>query len=658
MNLRQTLLALLMVCTTLTFLSAQNRTCSAPEVLENLLKSNPEIQERINDIERYTQAYVQRAPSVSERTVINIPVVVHVVYNAAAENISDAQVQSQIDVLNKDFRKLNAEAASIPSTFINIAADVEINFCLAQITPTGTATNGIDRYRTSKTSWTSNDDMKRPTKDGVAAWDATRYLNIWVCNLGNGSLGYSSFPGAPLSTDGVVIDYRYFGTMNTRSPFNLGRTTTHEVGHWMNLFHIWGDTRCGDDHVDDTPLHHGANFGCPASPAYNNTCGNNIVEMTMNFMDYTNDACMAMFSNGQKARMRALFVQGGARYSFVESNICGAVVTPTVCAIPTNITLLNVAETTAKITWNREESARSYTVEYKANNVTNWTTVNNVAVNTFNISDLNSSTIYNFRVKTVCQTGGESEFSSIFNFATKEKAIVKPPVCTDNFEPNNTRSTAQPIQTNRNEKALIGVSGDKDWYYFQAVAGMNCTVSLSNLPTDYDLKVYDSKLRLIRSSENMGTTNESITFTATKKDSFLIIIYGYNGAFDASNCYTFSVNTTFTSENFVEKTTMSVDGLQTYSGNRFENGLNTEGGIKVFPNPATEGVAIQIAPESESNALITLTNLSGQTVMTETRWVSKSDNIIKLDVSMMPCGLYFVTVRQGEQIWTKKLMKK
>lgn len=657
MNTRQTLLALLLVCATFSFLSAQNRTCSAPEVLENLLKSNPEIQERVNDIERQTQAFVQRNPSVSERSVINIPVIVHVVYNTAAENISDAQVQSQIDVLNKDFRKLNVEAASIPSPFFNLAADVEINFCLAQITPTGTAISGIDRYRTSKTSWTSNDDMKRPTKDGVAPWDATHYLNIWVCNLGNGSLGYSSFPGAPLSTDGIVIDYRYFGTKNTRAPFDLGRTTTHEVGHWLNLFHIWGDTRCGDDHIDDTPLHHGANFGCPASPAYNNSCGNNIVEMTMNFMDYTNDACMAMFSNGQKARMRALFVQGGARYSFVESTLCGAVVKPTVCAIPNNITLLNVAETTAKITWSRDENARSYTLEYKANNVSNWIAIPNIVVNSLNLNALNSSTIYNVRVKTICNTGGESEFSAIFNFVTNTKVVISSS-CSDNFEPNNNRSSAQRINTNKIEKALIGSLGDKDWYYFHAAAGMNCTFSLTNLPADYDVKLYDSKLRLIRSSENMGTANESITFTASKTDSFLVVVYGYNGAFDANSCYTFSINTSVTAITQIEKVSVNFEGFQSYSGNRFENGLDTEGGIKVFPNPVTEGVAIQIAPESESNAVITLTNLSGQTVMTEMRWVSKSANIVKLDLSMIPCGLYFVTVRQGNQLWTKKLMKK
>lgn len=655
MKFTQAILASLLVCCTLYFLPAQNRICSAPEVLENMLKSDPAMQERLNVIERHTQEYTQRAPSVSERTVINIPVVVHVMYNAAAENISDAQVQSQIDVLNKDFRKLNAEAASIPSAFLNISADVEINFCLATVTPNGTATNGIDRYQTTMASWTSNDDMKRPQKGGVAAWDASRYMNIWVCNLGSGSLGYSSFPGATPMYDGVVIDYRYFGTINTRAPFNLGRTTTHEVGHWLGLFHIWGDTRCGDDHVEDTPLHHGANFGCPTYPLYNSTCGNNIIEMSMNFMDYTNDACMSMFTIGQKTRMRSYFVQGGARYSIVEANLCGAVVTPVVCNTPNNFSLSNVTETSAKIAWAAVEGTRSYTMEYKPNYSTVWTSVNNIAAPWFTLINLSSSTIYNVRIKTVCNNGGESAFSNTINFVTATR-IIQPPVCSDNFEPNNTHLISKPLSTNRTERAFIGNLGDRDWYYFKANAGDNCTIRISNLPADYDLKMYDSKLRLVKSSENMGTTDEVINYTATKTDSFLILVYGYNGAFDADECYSLSVNTNTVAASMTYSFASDVSSQQPMLGNR--NDTDTEGGLKVFPNPVTEGVALQINPEFESDAMITLTNLSGQVVMTESRWVSKSENIVKLDLSKIPSGLYFVSVQQGAQIWTKKLVKK
>jgi hypothetical protein len=627
-----------------------------------MLQSDPHLHERMENIERHAQEFARRTPSVTGRSVINIPVVVHVVYNAAAENISDAQVQSQIDVLNKDFRKLNAETASIPAGFLNTAADVEINFCLATITPTGTATNGINRFATAKASFSSNDDMKRPLKGGVEAWDASRYLNIWVCNLGSGTLGYSAFPGATPSLDGVVIDYRYFGTINTRAPFHLGRTTTHEVGHWLGLFHIWGDSACGDDHVGDTPLHHGANYGCPSYPTYNSTCGNNIVEMPMNFMDYTNDACMSMFTVGQKTRMRSFFAVGGARYSIVEASLCGRVVTPVVCLAPTSFSVSNVTEASAKIAWSAVEGARTYTLEYKPNYASFWTTVNNNITNELILNTLTSSTIYNVRVKTQCANGGESAVSEVFNFVTSFKPIVVAPVCSDNFEPNNTRSSSKPVGINRTETAFIGYAGDRDWYYFKGSAGANCTIRVHNLPADYDLKLYDSKLRLLKSSENMGTSDETISYTLPSTDSFLVAIYGYNGAFDADRCYSFSITTNVLAFSHVAKSNVSESGEQPiYSPNRIEKNANTEGtegGIKVFPNPANTSVSIQIAPELEAQATVTLTNLAGQTVLTSVQNVSKTANIIQLDLETLPSGLYFVSVRQGTQLWAKKLVKK
>jgi Pregnancy-associated plasma protein-A/Secretion system C-terminal sorting domain/Fibronectin type III domain len=631
-----------------------------------MLKADPDMRERLNQIERHAQQFAQRNPSVSERAVINIPVVVHLIYNAAAENISDPQVVSQIEVLNKDFRKMNAEAASVPTGFLNLAADVEINFCLATVTPTGTATTGINRVSTTKTSWSSNDDMKRPLKGGVGAWDAARYLNIWVCNLGSGTLGYSSFPGATSTVDGVVIDYRYFGTIGTRAPFHLGRTTTHEVGHWLGLFHIWGDTACGDDHVGDTPFHHGANFGCPAYPAYNSSCGSNIIEMPMNFMDYTNDACMAMFTVGQKTRMRSLFVAGGARYSMVQANLCGQAPAPIVCAVPTNFSLSNITEASAKVSWTAVQGAGTYTLEYKPNYASVWTNVPNNTTNSVSLSNLLASTIYNVRVKTHCTNGGESAFSNVFSFVTNQKPVVVP-VCSDNFEPNNTRTLAKPIATNRTEKAFISTPSDRDWYYFKADMGTNCTIRISNLPADYDLKLYDSKLRLLKSSENMGTSDEFFTFTAATTDSFLISVYGYNGAFDADRCYSLTVNTSAPTYNLAPKSQAGeINALQIFPVNRAENGSNTngisrenrDGGVKIFPNPAFESVAIQIAPESESDAHITLTNLSGQIVLRTAQWVSKTANIVKVDLSTVPTGLYFVSVKQGTQLWTQKLVKK
>ncbi len=234
-------------------------------------------------------------------SVITIPVVVHVVYNTAEQNISEEQIASQITVLNKDFRRLNADASNTPALFKDVAADTEIEFKLAQRTPDGEPTNGITRTQTTLPDFTVNDAMKYGATGGKSAWNTSQYLNIWVVKFNKEEevLGYGQFPntGAP-SSDGVVIDYRYFGTTGVaEAPFNQGRTTTHEVGHWLNLFHIWGDEACGDDYVADTPPQEAENTGCPTFPKASCT---NEGDMFMNYMDYTNDECMNLFTNGQK----------------------------------------------------------------------------------------------------------------------------------------------------------------------------------------------------------------------------------------------------------------------------------------------------------------------------------------------------------------------
>ena len=160
--------------------------------------------------------------------------------------------------------------------------------------------------------------MKKTTKGGLNPTNPKTRLNLWVCNLANGILGYAQFPGGSSATDGVVIDDNAFGSTGTVvAPYHLGRTATHEVGHWLNLRHIWGDATCGNDLVTDTPNHNAANFGCPGYPHYS-TCTGTPVEMTMNYMDYTDDACMYMFSAGQKTRLKATFAVGGPRNTFAQ----------------------------------------------------------------------------------------------------------------------------------------------------------------------------------------------------------------------------------------------------------------------------------------------------------------------------------------------------
>ncbi|MFK7807875.1 MAG: T9SS type A sorting domain-containing protein [Saprospiraceae bacterium] len=301
--------------------NAQQRDCGTMEYLEQQIQNSPKRAAKMEQIEKATKAYLSNNNKVVDG-IITIPVVVHVVWNTAAENISTAQVQSQIDILTEDFRRLNSDAdGTWPQ-----GDDSEIEFCLATTDPNGNPTDGITRTNTSNSSFSGNDNVKFNSSGGHDAWPSSDYMNFWVCDLSGGLLGYAQFPGGPASTDGIVCDYQYVGDIGTATfPYELGRTATHEVGHWLNLYHIWGDGGCGvDDAVSDTPLSDASNGGCSTGHV---SCGT--VDMVQNYMDYSYDACMNLFTTGQKSRMRALFEPGGFRASLLNSTACGPITPPT-----------------------------------------------------------------------------------------------------------------------------------------------------------------------------------------------------------------------------------------------------------------------------------------------------------------------------------------
>jgi Pregnancy-associated plasma protein-A len=285
------------------------RNCSSQDVLEEQLKQDPSLRERMNAIEEFTKRVAEnpQAYRLLANGIIEIPVVFNVLYRAAAQNVSLAQLQSQIDVLNEDFSATNADY-NLTATYNSVkSGNINIRFVL----------DAVNRRSTTRSSWTTNDAMKKAAQ-GIVPTSPTTKLNIWVCNLSGGILGYAQFPGGSSSTDGVVLDDNATGRTGTAAaPFNKGRTATHEIGHWMNLRHIWGDATCGNDLVGDTPTHNTANFGCPAA-GHRSTCSGTPIEMTMNYMDYTDDACMYMFSAGQETRMLAVFASGGPRNSFAQ----------------------------------------------------------------------------------------------------------------------------------------------------------------------------------------------------------------------------------------------------------------------------------------------------------------------------------------------------
>lgn len=313
-----------LVALTLAIPAIAQKDCASSAYVRQQLKADPALQQAYKQVEAHIAASLQTAQrDTSASELIRIPIVVHVVYNNATQNISDEQIRSQIVALNEDFRRMNGDRSLTPAAFQPFAADARIEFCLAKVDPQGRPSTGINRKQTSLAQFAADDAMKNNASGGVTGWDSKRYLNIWICNLGGRSVGYATPPGGPADKDGVVIAFDAFGTVGTlRAAFNKGRTATHEIGHWLGLQHLWGDTECGDDHVDDTPRQRSFNFGCPTFPRVTSCSPNANGDMFMNFMDFTNDACMNMFTKGQVRRMRALFSTGGARNSFLDSRVC------------------------------------------------------------------------------------------------------------------------------------------------------------------------------------------------------------------------------------------------------------------------------------------------------------------------------------------------
>ncbi len=314
MNFKITLLTIFAFISFQNF--AQERCGMTNKINELCNHDSVKIQEYYNDYEQIRDFLVpSKRDGNSTTTVVTIPVVVHVIYKNTTQNISDAQINSQIEVLNADFRKLNTDFSTVvPSYFQPFGADFEIEFVLAKRTPSNVATTGIVR-KSVNSSFNFGDNYYKAT--GSPAWDTNKYLNIWVGQFtGEGDaaniLGWAYLPTPGMvgsNRDGLAIGYQYFGTMGTASyPYNKGRTATHEIGHYLGLNHIWGNdgsvcgTLANNDGVSDTPATDYPYFGCPSYSQRNvNTCVNTTNgAMFMNYMDYVNDSCMAFFTLGQK----------------------------------------------------------------------------------------------------------------------------------------------------------------------------------------------------------------------------------------------------------------------------------------------------------------------------------------------------------------------
>ena len=459
MTISQFLLATLLFGLTLP--AAAQQRCGTDEYETLRHQQNPK-REQAEQFEGWikTRLAERKATLSTHRTqaTYTIPVVVHVIHNGepigSGTNISEAQIQSQINVLNKDFQRLNTDAGSTPSEFLPVAGSLDIEFVLAKQDPYGAPTTGILRTKGTKSSWTIVDNA---TFKSLSYWPAEDYFNIWVINipsfLGYAQLPVSNLPGLEDSsddrlTDGIIVHYTAFGsnaeglgTFNLDPQFDKGRTATHETGHFLGLRHIWGDAFCGTDYVDDTPTQTNETTGCPTHPQ-STTCTVPRVKMFQNYMDYSGDACMNIFSQGQVARMVVVLENSPRRFSLLNSD--GATVptvltndlavikiqnpTSTICggSFTPSIQLKNIGTTTAT----------SAQVELKVNGIVNQTqsftlaldNLDSVFVSFNSISQTTGSVNYEFNVLTVNGVPDQQPENDLIQLTTTVPGQVSPPI--------------------------------------------------------------------------------------------------------------------------------------------------------------------------------------------------------------------------------------
>jgi hypothetical protein len=689
-------------------MSFAQRNCGTVDHL-NALKNSPDGAKSHSKMEAQVNEWIRLHGNEHRAgNVLTIPVVVHVVYRNANQNISQAQIQSQIDVLNEDYRKLNADVGNVPAAWQGITADCEIQFCLAVRDPQGAPTTGITRTSTQTNSFSLNDAVKYTAQGGQNAWPASSYLNIWSCNLSGGILGYAQFPGQAAATDGVVIGYNYFGRTGTVSaPFNKGRTCTHEVGHWLGLYHIWGDDNgCGGtDNIADTPNQDAETYNCPSGVQTDACSPTAPGYMWMNYMDYTDDACMYMFTEGQKTRMRAIMNTSRAALAnslgcvpiqlFADDAGIQAITAPTgtICAssVTPVVTLYNWGSNTlTSVTIN-------YQIDGGAVQSFNWT--GSLASLATTSVTLNASTLApgahtisvstsNPNGQTDGNTGNDSQNGT---FTTTTPSVAQPTPFSYGFEPNTFPPT---------NWSIVNPDADFTWERSGA-AGFNSNASA--FVNNFDYSASNETDDLVLPTLNLSTlTTPTLTFdvayvlyTETGYSDTLTVLGSddcgatWNVLYRKSGQNLTTVTPYFQTPAFVpsganqwRSETVSLAALAGQSSvvikfrntTQYENNLyidniniaslgsaaidaNTlDNAVSLFPNPGTGLYNVNVNLEGISSISLQVMNSQGKLVRS-TSSEAYGKHSFELDLTNQPSGVYFVRVQQGDAKVTKKVIK-
>ena len=684
---------------------AQVNRCAVVEHEQYLEKMNPKRSQQRAAFEQKIQQYAASLSSQKITTpTISIPVVVHVLYSTGVQNISDAQVLSQIEVLNEDFARLNSDTANTPVVWQGISSSPNVSFCMAQVDPNGNPTNGIERRQTTTGSFSTNDNIKHFSTGGLDAWDPSSYFNIWVGNLSGGLLGYAEFPTGSLSTTyGVVITYDSFGrgVGTLTPPYNLGRTATHEIGHCLNLFHIWGDDggACtGTDNVADTPNQGSENYGCPNYPLTDNCSGSNPGVMFMNYMDYTDDGCMNMFTQGQVTRMLAVLNNGpynallsstvctptslvstDAAVPSIQSpsgNLCTGTVTPQITLknqgidTLTSVTIYYQLDATTPLTYawtgslpslsSTAVTLPSFTANGGAHTLTIYTslpnntndlnTANDTAVSAFNVVGLGMSLPYQEGFENgvpgpnmllVNPDGGTTwEQTSTAAHSGISSAMV------NNYDYNANGEIDEIILPNLN---LTSVTGPKLSFYLAYRLYTDPTTSPNFSDTLQILISTDCGATFNSIYKKFGTalvTTPAPYFTTAayvpiashwRRDSIDL------AAFSSFNNVVIKFRNITDYENYIYLDDINIDGLTA-------TGLNQDAflaAVRVYPNPFQDQLVIDLSGEKGNDLRLRLLDATGRMIYSE-RAVA-GGGLFTLKTDHLEAGYYLVELNNGKE---------
>jgi hypothetical protein len=355
--------------------------------------------------------------------------------------------------------------------------------------------------------------------------------------------------------------------------------------------------------------------------------------MFMNYMDYTDDACMNLFSNGQSTRMNSSL--NTTRASLLTSQGCVPPSGGGGCGVPSGLNASGITTTAATLGWAAVSGAASYNIQYRAVGAATWIATTSTGTSKA-ISSLTASTQYEFQVKAVCSTSSSS-FSASSNFSTASAG------CTDNYEPNNTLATAKAVPVNVDVTGLISSASDADWFSFTTTApNTKVKVTLTNLPGDYDMKLVNStNSTTFGTSQNGGTTSETIILNTTTARQYRLKVYGYSGTFNANLCYTLKVSTS--SSNFRT-------GNGEIASDEYEQILT------VYPNPVKDFMTVQFNSSVEGTADLRIIDMLGRTVINFKQPIEKGINKFETNLSELNKGIYFIEMNNGSEKDIRKLI--